>query len=92
MGLFITKPPYAAFLWGCGLSLVWLLLMFTFLRGELRVSPAATHFSCFAKKSKQKKVTQKPLPAARVPKANDHQSGAQTNSPSAQTGLRSLSD
>ena len=54
-------------------------------------SPAATHFSCFAKKSKQKKATQKPLPATRVPKSNDHQSGAQTNSPLAQTGLRSLS-
>jgi hypothetical protein len=25
-------------------------------------SPAATHFSCFAKKSKQKKATAKPLP------------------------------
>jgi len=27
-----------------------------------RGSPAATHFSCFAKKSKQKKATAKPLP------------------------------
>ena len=52
--------------------------------------PAATFFLCFAKERRQRKATQKPLPAARVPKSNDHQSGAQTNSPSAQTGLRSL--
>ena len=38
------------------------------------------YFLCFAKESKQRKATQKPLPAARVPKSSNRQSGAQTNS------------
>ena len=53
--------------------------------------PAATFFLCFAKERRQRKATQKSLPATRIPKSSNHQSGAQTNSPLAQTGLRSLS-
>jgi hypothetical protein len=39
-------------------------------------SPTASHFSCFAKKSNQKKATAKPLPAARVPEQARRQAGS----------------
>jgi len=42
--------------------------------------PAAAHFSCFAKKSKQKKATASSQPPSGVPGVVEHKSGRETNS------------
>ena len=43
-------------------------------------SPAATHFLCFAKESKQRKATASSQPPSGVPGVVEHKSGRETNS------------